>query len=140
MQNAAAYSHVGPNGLFNLPPGSEMVVLVAMFAAIALVLVHLFRLAQAAITHSTIRQLIDKDPARAEALIEQVTARRPSGNDRTAVVLIAIGISMILASWIAGDAGWMRYGVAGGLFPMITGVSLLVSDLIRRRASVSEPK
>ena len=125
-------------------PTTEMIVMVAVITAFTMGAIHLFRLVQAGIAHRTIRRVIDKDPQTAEALILRVTEPPSSGagDDRTAVVLIAIGLAMIGASLIAGERGdWTAYGVGGALFPLLIGIALwLRHSAIERARRRGEPQ
>lgn len=90
-------------------PATEMIVMVAVIAAVVLTLIHLFRLAAAAAMHWTVRRVIDRDPALAEGLLAQLAKPLPSaGDDRTALLLIAFGIALVIASLIIGDPAWMH--------------------------------
>ena len=53
-------------------PATEMIVMVAVVAAIALSFIHLVRLAATAIMHKTARRLVDRDPSSAEAMMERL--------------------------------------------------------------------
>ena len=119
-------------------PVTEMIVMVAVIAAAVLTAVHLLRLAAVALLHRTIRQVIDRDPTIAEGLMAQIV--RPEteqGDDRTAILLIAVGIAMVIASLIVGDPGWMHYAIAGAVFPLLVGTALWIRQIAiarRRRA------
>ena len=91
-------------------PATEMVVMVAVVAALALAFIHLVRLAGTALMHKTARRMVDIDPSSAEAMIERLGAvPERSGDDRLATILIAFGIAMIVASVIInGTALWLR--------------------------------
>jgi membrane associated rhomboid family serine protease len=107
-------------------PWSEMIVMVAIVSAIVLATIHVLRLIGIAIMHRTIRKTIDKDPAAAEPLLTRLTApvEAKGGDDRTATLLIAFGIAMVVASLVIGDTNWMHYAIAGAVFPLIIGTAL----------------
>jgi hypothetical protein len=108
-------------------PFTEMVVMIAVSAAFILGAIHLFRLVAVAIMHRTIRKAIDRDPNAAEPLLARLSAPgevTERGDDRTATLLIAFGLAMLVATLVIGEANWMRYGVAGAAFPLIIGVAL----------------
>ena len=124
-------------------PATEMIVSIAFVAAVAIGFVHLLRLIGTAITHRTVRRAIDRDPASAEALLNRLTTAEPTtGDDRLAVVLVALGLAMVGASLIAGDVGdWTRYGVGGALFPLLIGAALWLRHYATERARRrGEPK
>jgi len=118
-------------------PFTEMVVLVAAFAALCLAGIHLLRLVGTAILHRTVRKAIDKDAQAAEPLLAKLTAApEPStDDDRTATLLIAFGIAMVAASLIIGDPRWLHYGAAGAIFPLVIGTALWLRHYLVNRSS-----
>jgi hypothetical protein len=115
-------------------PATEMIMVIAVAAAAALTLIHLFRLAAAAAMHRTIRRMIEKDPAVAEGLLAQLVTDSGSGSDdRTAVLLIGFGIAMVIASLIVGDPSWMHYAIAGAAFPLVLGTALWLRHMVSVR-------
>jgi hypothetical protein len=117
-------------------PATEMIVSVAIISALALVVIQLLRLASTAIRHRTIRQVIDKDPNAAEAVISELrTPETPGGDDRLGLILLALGIAMLGASFTAGDTGgWTDYGVGASMFPLIVGAALMLRHYMIERA------
>ena len=117
-------------------PATEMIVMVAVIAAMILGFIHVVRLIGTAIMYKTLRKLVDRDPANAGVLIAQL-GRQPdaSGDDRLSTILVALGIAMIAASVVIGDPGWMHYGIAGALFPLVVGTALWLRLFIIGRAS-----
>ena len=119
-------------------PPTEMVVMVALFAALALSFVYVLRLINTAILHKTVRRAVDRDPASAEGLLHQLAQPRPtSGDDRLAVILVAVGIAMAAGSVIAiDDTAPLRVGIAASLFPLLVGAALWLRHYLieRRRA------
>jgi hypothetical protein len=117
-------------------PVTEMVVAVALVAGGTLLIVTLLRLITTALFHKTVRKLVEKDPAQAQALIAQLGERRTrSGDQRIAIILIAIAIAMAAGAGIAvDDPGAMRQAIAASLFPLLVGVGLwLHLHLVERR-------
>ena len=115
-------------------PATEMVVTVAAFAALALTAIHLLRLMTTAILHRTVRRAIERDPAMAESLLGRLSAPRSSGgDDRTAVLLIATGVAIVIACLIIGEPDLVHYGIAGAVFPLIIGTALWVREYVVRR-------
>lgn len=120
-------------------PATEMIVSIALFTAAVLAFIHLLRLIGTAMLHKTVRRVIDRDPAKAEDLIARLgRPEERGGDDRLAVILVAVGLAMIGASVIAGEVGdWTRYGIAGALFPLMVGAALWLRLFLidrRRRA------
>jgi hypothetical protein len=108
-------------------PYTEMVVSIAVAAGLVLGAIHLFRLFGTMILHRTIRKAIDRDPNAAEPLLERLAVPadvKERGDDRTATLLIAFGVAMVVASLVIGDSSWIRYPIAGAAFPLIIGIAL----------------
>jgi hypothetical protein len=117
-----------------------MIVMIAVVSALALSFIHVVRLAGTAIMHKTARRMVDRDPASAEAMIARLgSVPEQAGDDRLATILIAFGIALIAASTVINDPGWVHYGIAGALFPLIIGTALwlrlFILERARRRAS-----
>jgi hypothetical protein len=108
-------------------PYTEMVVSIAVAAGFVLGAIYLFRLVAVAIMHRTIRKAIDRDPSAAEPLLERLATPaevKERGDDRTATLLIAFGVAMVVASLVIGDSSWIRYPIAGAIFPLFIGIAL----------------
>ena len=71
-------------------PATEMIVSIAVVAALALITIQLFRLAATGIRHRTVRRVIDRDPSAAEAVMAELrTPETPTGDDRLGIILLA---------------------------------------------------
>ena len=121
-------------------PLTEMVVMVAIAAALVLGFIALLRLIAATITHKTLRKAIETKPELAEELLDKLTHRRErSGDDRLALVLIAIGVAMVIAPIIAADdPGDIRVAIAAALFPLLIGGTLWLRFRAIERARRSD--
>ena len=116
-------------------PFTEMAVMVAIVSALALGFIHVVRLIGTMILHRTIRRAIDRDPDKADSLLDRLGAPSPaSGDDRLSTVLIAFGVAMIAASLVIGDPNWLHYGIAAALFPLIIGAALWLRLFVLQRA------
>jgi hypothetical protein len=117
-------------------PLTEMVVSIALAAAIALVLIALIRLGMTVTTHRTLRKAVETNPQLAEGLLQKLTANRErSGDDKLAIVLVAIGVAMAVAPIIAiDDPGIVRFAVAAALFPLLVGGALWLRNRAAQRA------
>src|SRR3569623_99786 len=105
-------------------PVTEMIVMVSVFAAVALSFVHILRLIGTIVIHRTIRRAVEVDPGTALPLLDSLASPgSKDGDDRLSVLLIAIGIAMVAASIVIGDPGWMHYGIAAALFPLSVGTA-----------------
>ena len=120
--------------------GTEMIVMLAAFSALALVAIQLLRLAGVAVRHKTVRKLVDRDPVAAERLIDGLDApKEQAGDDRLGIILVALGVAMIGASILVGHRGdWTDYGLAGALFPLIVGAALWLRHYVIERARRGE--
>jgi Na+/proline symporter len=116
-------------------PVTEMIVMVAVFAAVALSFVHLLRFAGVIILHRTLRKAVDANPEAVAPLLQRLSTKDDKADDdRSSVVLIAFGIAMVAASVVIGDPAWIHYGVAAALFPLIVGTALWARAVVLRRA------
>ena len=122
-------------------PATEMIVSVALLAAFALILIQLFRLLGTAIRHKTVRRVIEKDPGMASKAIDQLS-REPeaaTGDDRLGLILVALGLATLAASFTAGDTGgWTDYGIGAAMFPLIVGAALMLRQFVIQRARRGE--
>jgi membrane associated rhomboid family serine protease len=120
-------------------PFTEMVVTTAIAAALVLAFIALIRLGSTLVTHRTMRKALDTNPQLAEGLLQKLTQRRERpGDDKLAIVLIAIGVAMALAAIIASDdPGDVRVAFAAALFPLLVGGALWLryyaAERVKRR-------
>ena len=107
-------------------PSTEMVVMVAIIAALILGFIALLRLVATIVTHRTIQKAVETDPQLAEGLLQKLTQpKQRSGDDRLALILIAIGVAMAAAALIAADdPGDIRVAIGASLFPLLVGGAL----------------
>lgn len=117
-------------------PVTEMVVTVAVVSGVTLLIITLMRLIGTTITHRTIRKAVDANPDLAEGLLERLATRREGfGDDRLAIILIAIGIAMAAAPLIAiDDRGIIRVAIAASIFPLLVGGALWLRFRASERA------
>jgi hypothetical protein len=116
-------------------PTTEMIVMIAVIAALILGFIHLLRLFSAMILHSTVRRVVDRDPAAAEGLLAKLTEPRvASGDDRLSTILVAVGIAMIAGAIVAvDDPGVVRVAIGAALFPLFLGIALWLRLFILAR-------
>jgi hypothetical protein len=117
-------------------PATEMIVSIAVLAALALIVIQLFRLLGTAIRHKTVRRVLDRDPAAAERAIAELSKpEETTGDDRLGLILFALGIATVAASFTAGDTGgWTDYGIGAAMFPLIVGAALMLRHFVIERA------
>jgi len=122
-------------------PITEMIVSIAVAGALVLGFIAVLSLFAARIRHTTIRKAIDTNPELAAGMLDKLTARKErSGDDRLALVLIAIGVAMAVAPVIAvDDPGIVRFAIAASLFPLLVGGALWLRYRAVERARRSDP-
>lgn len=111
---------------------------VAMVFVVALMLIA--RTVQAMMLHASLRKAIEAESPHAGELIAKINQpatpvrrARPTGGDRSGVVLTAIGLAM------GGYGGMMheQQAIAASLFPLLVGIGLLVHGRFAGRAQGS---
>jgi membrane associated rhomboid family serine protease len=118
-------------------PLTEMVVTVSIVAGATLLILALIRLLSTTITHRTIRKAVEVNPDLANGLLERMSARRETsnGDERLAIILVAIGVAMAVAPIIAiDDQGIVRLAIAASLFPLLVGGALWLRFRAAQRA------
>lgn len=117
-------------------PWTEAVVTITIVSALALLFIALFRLLSTLITHRTIRKAVETDPKLAEELLQKLTVKKErQGDDKLAMVLVAIGVAMAVAPIIAvDDPGIVRFAIAAALFPLLVGATLWLRSRAVERA------
>ena len=121
-------------------PLTEMVAMIAVVAALALGFIALLRFFSTMITHRTMRHALETNPQLAEGLLQKLTERRERrGDDKLAIVLVAIGIAMAVGPLIAvDDPGMVRAALGASLFPLLVGGALWLRFLAAERAKRRE--
>jgi membrane associated rhomboid family serine protease len=118
-------------------PLTEMVVTVSIVAGVTLLIMALIRLLSTTVKHRTIRKAVEANPQLAESLLERLSTRPETsgGDERLAIILIAIGIAMAAAPIIAiDDRGIVRLAIAASLFPLLVGGALWLRFVAAQRA------
>jgi hypothetical protein len=107
--------------------------------------IYFLRFIQAWMLHRTLRAAISRDSAHAGMLLDRIgrgdlggSETGAAGDDRTGLVLVALGIAVAGFSLIAGEAEWLRYGLGAALFPGLVGAALLLRHRLQRRTAESE--
>lgn len=107
--------------------------------ALALVVgcIYFLKLVEAWLLHRSFREALQRDAAVAGALLERMdrgdAREEQRGDDRTGLLLIAIGLALVGFTLVVGDERWSRYGVGSALFPIFAGAVLLVRHVWLRR-------
>jgi len=123
-------------------PATEMVVGVAVGLFFLLGFIYFLRLVQAWMLHRTLRDAISKDSEHSGMLVDRIGRGDLGGpragaaaDDRTGLVLVALGIALAGFSLIVGEPEWLRYGLGAALFPALVGAALLVRHYKLRRTA-----
>lgn len=117
-------------------PWTEAVVTIVIACGLVLGFIALLRLGSTLITHRTLRKAVETNPQLTEELLDKLTGRRESaGDDKLAIVLVAIGVAMIAAPIIAiDDPGIVRFAIGAALFPLLVGGALWLRSRAAQRA------
>lgn len=140
------------------PPESDAVIIfdgffdmlgnatVAAMFAIGLFL--LARIIHAFMIHRSVRKAIEAKSGDAGPLIDKLnkpyeladeSGRRPkAGDDRIALVLMAIGFALFGFGLIEGSASGLRIGSGAALFPLFVGIALLIARRMQKRELAEE--
>lgn len=114
-----------------------VLVAAAMATAAVLIVIQLGRLWRTGMLHKTIREAISRDsPNVAELLAGVADEPKPAGanDDRTALVLIALGLALLLFSALQGSQDALRQMGGASVFPIFVGIALLIRQyLVRKR-------
>jgi hypothetical protein len=116
--------------------GEDVLIFAVLTTGVVLGLTQVARLWRAAMQHKTIREAISRDSAAVPALLAGVELeQKPSGadDDRTAMVLIALGAALFLFGFIQGDADDLRNMGGAALFPTFVGIALFIRHYFARK-------
>jgi uncharacterized membrane protein len=121
-------------------PVTEMITISSIGLFFLLAFIYFLRLIQAWMLHRSLREAIKKDSAHAGMLVDRIgrgdLSRIEAGtDDRTGLVLVAIGIAIAGFSLIANQQDWLRLGLGAALFPSLVGAALLLRHYLVRRAA-----
>ena len=123
-------------------PVTEMIVLLSIGLFMLAGFVFFLRLIQAWLLHKTLRDAIKRDSPTASMLVDRVASNDLSAphmaaddDDRTGMILVALGVAMAGFSLVVGNMEWLRYGLGAALFPALVGAALLIRHVVLRRAA-----
>jgi len=107
--------------------------------------VYFLRLLQAWMLHRTLRDAINRDSPMAGSLVDRIGSGdlsaprlRRGSDDRTGLVLTALGIALGGFSLVVGDPEWVRYGLGAALFPLLVGAALLIRHYVLPRSDEAD--
>jgi hypothetical protein len=116
--------------------GEDVLIFAVLTTGAVLGMTQVARLWRVGMHHKTIREAISRDSASVPALLAGVEfEQRPSGanDDRTAFVLIAIGLALFLFALIQGDPDDLRNMGGAALFPTLVGIALLLRHHLAKK-------
>lgn len=119
-------------------PVTEMITIAAIGLFFLLGFIYFLRLIQAWLLHRSLREAIKRDSAHAGMLVDRIgrgdlSRIEVGSDDRTGLVLVAIGIAIAGFSLIANQQDWLRLGLGAALFPTLVGAALLLRHYLLRR-------
>jgi hypothetical protein len=113
-----------------------VLVIAALTTGSVLIVIQLGRLWRAGMLHKTIREAISRDSAAVADLLAGVEEQpKPTGanDDRTAFVLIALGLALLLFAAIQNSEDMLRQIGGASVFPIFVGVALLIRHYLARK-------
>ncbi|HEU0099257.1 MAG TPA: hypothetical protein VFQ67_10830 [Allosphingosinicella sp.] len=123
-------------------PFTEMVVSISVGLFFLLAFVFFLRMIQAWLLHRTLRAAIDRDSVHAGMLVDRIGRNDLGGiradlgtDDRTGLILLALGAALAGFSLIVGEVDWVRYGLGAALFPALVGAALLIRHRMQSRSA-----
>jgi hypothetical protein len=121
-----------------MPRDLDVILIFAVLTTGAvLIIIQIGRLWRAGMLHKTIREAISRDnPAVTELVAAVEEEQKPAGanDDRTALVLIALGLALLLFSALQNSEDALRQMGGASAFPIFVGIALLIRQhLVRKR-------
>jgi hypothetical protein len=120
-----------------MPKDLDVILIFAVLTTGAvLIIIQLGRLWRAGMLHKSIREAISRDnPAVSELIAGIEEEHRPTGgnDDRTAMVLIALGLALLLFSALQGSQDLLRQMGGASVFPIFVGIALLVRHYLQKK-------
>jgi len=113
-----------------------VLVFAVLTAGAVLIIIQLGRLWRAGMLHKSIREAISRDNPNVSELIAGIEEeRKPSGDndDRTALVLIALGLGLLLFSALQNSEEALRQMGGASVFPIFVGIALLIRQYLARK-------
>jgi hypothetical protein len=114
----------------------DIIAIVAITAAAVLIANQLVRLLQSMMLHRTVREALVRDSALAPELLDRIDRpKRPSGgdDDRTGLLLIALGAAMIAFAFLQGSPDTIHNVTPLSVFPLFVGAMLCGRHWVLRR-------
>ena len=104
----------------------DVLIFAVLTAGAVLIINQLARIVRTSMLHRTIRQAITADNAAVPALLAGIDEKpAPSSDDRTGLVLLALGIATLIFGAIRGDGEDFRNMAGIAMYPILVGAALL---------------
>lgn len=111
----------------------RQVTAIAIVTAIVLVVTQLVRLRIASLLHKTVREAVRSNSPLAPKLLDKLDQKPTAESDsRTALILLAVALALVLFALIQGGLGWIRPFVGAAMFPAAIGAALLLRSRTSR--------
>ena len=117
---------------------ADIIMMIAVMTAVVLVANQIGRIFRAMMMHRTVREAMTRDSGLAPQLLDRIDQEKPGvwfGEDRIAIVLLAIGFAILGFGALTGDADDVRNAAGISLFPLFVGAALLGRYLLTRRSA-----
>ena len=117
-------------------PASDVFITIALITGAVLILVQLGRLLRARMLHKTIRDAISRDNAAVPELLAGIgEGQSPAGlnDDRTGIVLIALGLALLAFAALQGSEDALRQMGGASVFPIFVGIALLIRRYLAQK-------
>jgi hypothetical protein len=130
-------SQLKAEGSFPMRDLDVVLIFAILTTGAVLISIQLGRLWRAGMLHKTIREAISRGNASVAELVAGVDEeQKPAGanDDRTALVLIALGLALLAFSALQGSEEALRQMGGASVFPIFVGIALLIRQrLLRKR-------
>jgi hypothetical protein len=114
---------------------TDVLIFAVLTTGAVLIVMQLGRLLRTSMLHRTIRKAINNDSGSVPALLEGIDEKpAPTSDDRTGLVLIALGLAIFLFGLIQGDPDDIRNMAGIALFPVLVGAVLLGRYIHQKRS------
>lgn len=113
----------------------DLLIFAVLTTGAVLIFNQLARIVRTSVLHRTIREAISRDSQAVPSLLEGIEEKpTPSTDDRTGLVLVALGAAIFLFGLINGDSEYFRNMAGIALFPALVGAALLARFWFVRRS------
>lgn len=105
---------------------ADIIAFISIAAAVVLIVAQLVRLLQSMMMHRTVREALTRDSALTPELLDRIDRpKKPGGgDDRTGLLLIALGLAMIGFALLQGSRDTIHNMTAASVFPIFVGTVL----------------